>query len=451
MRSLLVDLAFSLALPVGAWFAGYALVRLASRRRRVDAGPPAPDLGPEPPALVNLVVNDGDLDVSAADATLVDLVVKGRLELRQPTDDPALTTVHLRDAHGDLSPYEEQVLELVTARAVDGMVPLAALAFPDRAAARDWWRELRAKIVADARERGLSRPRLSDGARAGLELWAFVAAAAVAVGFGVSLRLDSAPWLAVAIGFVVGGFLALAPTLLVTSIGLGERATEAGRVCAARWLGVREWLTAHGPFAELPPASVRMWDAYLSQGLALGAAPAADLHVELGARPRYLWSRHTGRWRRIRVRYARLRPGVGRGAFGPVAKAGASLFLAAAVYTAWAGPVAVVLCGLLALNAAYHLGGCLVDRVAAKSVTGRVLHTALWRAEMRENRRWRPDTFQRAQHHLVIDDGVGWSTTAWVVPEPMTDAFDVGDTVTIRVGRYSRVVTSLTVPVVDGG
>jgi hypothetical protein len=104
----------------------------------------------------------------------------------------------------------------------------------------------------------------------------------------------------------------------------GERDTPAGIVAAARWLPVRDWLRAHEQFGDLPPAAVTVWDRYLSYGLALGVAPATGAVLDLGMGDRRrgmgdrrrVWSSYGGRWRRVRVRYPRLRPHLGSGSDG---------------------------------------------------------------------------------------------------------------------------------------
>jgi hypothetical protein len=45
--------------------------------------------------------------------------------------------------------------------------------------------------------------------------------------------------------------------------------TDEGRVAAAHWLGVRDFIGDHGNFDDLPPAAVAVWDRYLAYGAAM--------------------------------------------------------------------------------------------------------------------------------------------------------------------------------------
>src|SRR4051794_25293119 len=85
------------------------LMLLATRPRTPRAEPATQDLGPEPPAVVSLLVAGWDLSEDAAESTLLDLAARGILEFRQPGNDPRQTTVHLRGtAPPDLNPYERR-------------------------------------------------------------------------------------------------------------------------------------------------------------------------------------------------------------------------------------------------------------------------------------------------------------------------------------------------------
>src|SRR5690606_19951239 len=165
-----------LAIVVGSlalFAAAYAGALLATRPARPSAGPATPDLGDEPPAVVNLLTNRWRPDEDAAESTLLDLAARGHLELRQPGADATHTTVHLRPAGGgdgaeSLRPYERRVLERIRGLAVDGVIPVTALTFRNPHQAKVWTRRLHREVVADARDRGLSRRRLSTTVVAGL-------------------------------------------------------------------------------------------------------------------------------------------------------------------------------------------------------------------------------------------------------------------------------------------
>ncbi|HKT03309.1 MAG TPA: hypothetical protein VJT31_27585, partial [Rugosimonospora sp.] len=148
---------------VGAWFLVYGLCLLATRPARPQPMPPTQDLGanPEPPAVVCLLANHWQVTEDAAEATLLDLGARRFLEFRQPGADPTQTTVHVRVADpAGLCAYERRVFDRVAGLAVGGVVPLTALTFRDQARAAGFAKRLRAEVIADARQRGLSRRRL---------------------------------------------------------------------------------------------------------------------------------------------------------------------------------------------------------------------------------------------------------------------------------------------------
>ena len=71
--------------PVG-WYLVVLAMHLVTRPRELRPGPPTPDLGGEPPAVVNLLVTRCELTAEAADATLLDLAARRILEVFQPGD-----------------------------------------------------------------------------------------------------------------------------------------------------------------------------------------------------------------------------------------------------------------------------------------------------------------------------------------------------------------------------
>src|SRR6478609_5543499 len=87
----------SVALPLAALilFAYLGYRRLAPRLRRVRGGPPTTELRDEPPAVVNLLVNQLADAPQAASATLLDLAARRILEIHQIADEPSHTLVRV--------------------------------------------------------------------------------------------------------------------------------------------------------------------------------------------------------------------------------------------------------------------------------------------------------------------------------------------------------------------
>ena len=63
--------------------------------------------------------------------------------------------------------------------------------------------------------------------------------------------------------------------------------TSEGKVAAAHWLGVREFLVEHGMMADVPAGGVAVWDRYVAVAATFGLAPEAidDLVLRLRTRP----------------------------------------------------------------------------------------------------------------------------------------------------------------------
>ncbi|WP_438296026.1 DUF2207 family protein [Streptomyces sp. HUAS TT7] len=295
------------AVLIGVWLAMFGLALAATRNGMVETGPATQEFGPDPesPAVVTLLANRWRSVDRAAAATLLDLAARGLIEVRQPDDDPAHSTVHVtgKDA-GPLMPYERRVLDRVVERAGDAGAPIGAIAFRAEERAKSWNSELRQEIVAEARLRGLSRARFAPPLATALYGTAFApgvlfSVAVVSGGHGIRGAL------------LIGAAPAVALMWLLARV-LGERATPRGLERAGHWAGVAAWLHAHEEFAQLPPAAVTVWDRYLGYGTALGVTSRAGrlLGFDAGDK-RKVWSAYGGTWRPVRIRYPRLRPGFG--------------------------------------------------------------------------------------------------------------------------------------------
>lgn len=464
MEPFVIDIVI-VVVSLALFAAAYGGARLATRPARPPTGPAVPDLGDEPPAVVNLLANRWRLNEDAAESTLLDLAARGYLELRQPGADPTHTTIHLRPAGATadpaaLQPYERRVLERVRGLAVDGVIPVTALTFRNAHQAKVWTRRLHREVVADARARGLSRRRLSPTLTAGL-----IAVAAVSAGgiFLAALRLtlrDDSGETSPMFPFWAGAmaFLVLAG---IATQQRGERDTAAGRAAASRWLGVRAWLRAHEDFADLPPAAVAVWDRYLPYGAALGVTHTASAVLDLGmGNRRLVWSSYGGRWRRVRVRYPRFWSRYGQGVPSLLLPALFTMIIGGLVIRYHQVPtdfgtvndpelrrnldlVAQIILGLgvlLVARGGYRAVRALTDLATTRTITGEVLWREVWRTRSQGKNRPRKPWLD----YLAVDDGSADRTTAWGLPRDVADAgCRDGDTVTIRVRPWSRRVVEV--------
>src|SRR5215211_5305450 len=78
-----VALVFAGGVAAAAWLIVVAVVRVARAPESPDEAPPTMDLGPEPPAVANMLANRWKPTPEAVPATLLDLAARGYLELRQ--------------------------------------------------------------------------------------------------------------------------------------------------------------------------------------------------------------------------------------------------------------------------------------------------------------------------------------------------------------------------------
>jgi hypothetical protein len=438
------------AVSLVGWLAAFGLVLVATRPVRPDAAPATQELGPAPeaPAVVSLLVNDWKLNEDAAESTLLDLAGRRILELRQPDDDPRNTTVHLPQARpSGLAPYEALMYERVVSVAKGGVVPLRALKFRDPRAAARFQSRIRSAVVAEARNLGLSRRRISA------QVMVVLAGLALLSGAGVAVAVLVGTWGAEGRDLrPVGGAGAITFVALnsVLARGYGERDTPLGREVAARWLGVRRWLVDTEAFGDLPPAAVAVWDRYLAYGAAVGASRVASEVIDLSlTNRRKIWSAYGGTWRVVRVRYPRVWPRYGQTVPTLVFRGAAALVVAyvlsrAIGFVDEVGPIprvdliqaamAAVAAGL-GFYGLYAVARALTDLVTTRRITGEVL----WK--QRES----SDTDHPSNWFLAVDDGATDRTTAWILPADQSGACSVHDVVEVAVRPWSRRVASVAV------
>lgn len=264
-----------------------------------------PRLGPDPPAIANLVVHDGRLTRAAVSATLLDLAARKYLAIDAVSS--GTYVCRLRHEPEDLVPYEQMVYDTVADNCVDGAVPVEMLTRELRYQPRTWMDRFHRSVTDEAKEAGLVEIPNGWGAFDG---WAWLRVAVLAIVLLVVI--------AAADGHVIDGTVAGALFLLVLVVGgtVGDslfdmtwRLTPEGRVAASGWRTVQRRLGEDGAFADLPPTAVVVWHRYLAYGVALHVAHAAATALPMGEDDsRRAWSAATGRWRRLHVTYPRRRP-----------------------------------------------------------------------------------------------------------------------------------------------
>ena len=297
-----------------------AAVWASTRPPRPEPGPSTMDLGTETPALVDLLTGGFRVEADAVPATAVDLAARRWLDIEEVTGGNVVLRVR-REGRGELAPYEDRVRRHVERQAVDGVAPAAALTLGPEGVSRRWWRGFVREVNRHGRQLGLCRRRWRLGHL--VAIWLPIAAtwALLFTTAGTADRVESpGAWgsagvVALGIGFVVAVVLAALARRIVRSEAQAE--TPAGMAAASRWLGVRDQLRETGSFEEAPAASVAIWERYLAYATAMGLAPIVQRQLPFETEhDRHAWSRSTGHWRRVRVRYLVLRPGWGQSPWG---------------------------------------------------------------------------------------------------------------------------------------
>jgi hypothetical protein len=276
------------------WLVAAFLLYLSRKPPEPPVGDQTLELGPEPPAVANFLVNDFRVTDDAVPATLIDLAARDVVDIEQRG--PGVFYVRLRERSVEvLTSYERRVLERLRRLAHDDVVPAEALTTGGAAESKRWRRRFANEVVADAQARGLSHDAL--GSRLFARLLAAAAIPAVLV-----WALTELPFgflVLVGAGAILGWIHARHP----------QRETPEGLAAASRWLGVRAELAENEVFPTHSPLTVDLWSRLLAYGAALGVATGAAAPLPMGAESDTdAWSSYGGRWRPVRVSYPRRWP-----------------------------------------------------------------------------------------------------------------------------------------------
>jgi hypothetical protein len=290
----------------------------ATRPRLSDAvgnAKPEPIAGSglEPPAVVALLTNGYDVPRSAVTATAIDLATRGWVTLTT-VDQELVVVTRGNGAVGDsLQPFEQQVMNHLTARAFNDLASASTVASSHHRLNRRWWLRFSRSVAKVAHDGGLSIRRYTA-----LEIAPSAAAATVgligswlAVSGGTEIAIADS-WQSRGVWLVaVAAAIGLIWSTALRAIGSAQRPTELGTTRTARWMGYRQRLSdripAHASVLA-PPAQ----QSALAHACVMGVAE----HVldEFPAAPedhRRAWSEAGDVPRVVRVRYP-IRPGYGQ-------------------------------------------------------------------------------------------------------------------------------------------
>lgn len=265
--------------------------------------PATSDLGPETPAVANLLANGGRLTPDALPATLFDLAARRAVSIEET--EPGQYGCRLAGGTPDgLKPYESRVFQLLRKRAAGGLVPARALTSGPSDEAKGWFKGFRREVVDEATADGECERRWP---RPVLTVMALLVLAAFYLGSGAGSEDESSfTWpQAIAVALAIGAALVMAQAFTEDMVML----TPDGAKARGRWLSLRKYLHDDEMFASLPPTAVVVRERYLAYGAALGVAAAAVRAIPMGAESdRWAWTRYGGQWRQVRVSYPQLWP-----------------------------------------------------------------------------------------------------------------------------------------------
>lgn len=296
-----------------------ATLRLSRLTKIVPAGATM-ELRSESPAVVDLLTGGFTVEDDAVPATVVDLAARGWFTIEDYGDDTIVRTRSVRPSGDTLQPYEQRVLSHIEQHAIDGVVPTRVLTTGQKQRAKRWFRGFSHEVIHHAQQLGLCTRRwgwLQIAVVWALSVLAAVPAIVVFDTAGESP--DVADW--ASLGNVLAGLAIVVSLLLVVvAVWVGrvdaQKDTPAGVEAAAHWMGVRDFYRNTGDFETKSAASVAIWDHHLAYATALGLAQRVHRQIPFDSEhDRHAWSRATGQWRRVNVRYRTVRPGWGRHPF----------------------------------------------------------------------------------------------------------------------------------------
>jgi hypothetical protein len=416
------------AVATAPWLLAVGVVYLRRRPTTPEAARPTLDLGPEPPAVANFLVNDFRVTREAVPATLLDLAARGVVEIEERGAEQYVCRIRRDDA--SLTAYERRIVDLLKRREHGGIVPAQALTTGPDAEAKRWWNGFSREVVADAQRLGLSLDLLDRRTLKWLTLTALGPAAVVALLFDFNVGL----------GYWVCAVLLLGAALSRHT----QRDTPAGLEAASRWLAVRAGLEGDEVFPTLPPLVVALWERHLAYGAAFGLARAALRAIPLGAESaRRAWSAYGGTWRPVRIRYPYLVP-PGWGVHPLAAMLRAGLWLALAVFELAVvrplfvdtvhGAIAILLVVLPAVVAG-ATGLIVLEAIAdlwwTREIRGQVLRLRAFGSD--DDRR----------HYAAVDDGRSARIRAFRVRSELYSALAQDQVVTATITRNLRYVRAI--------
>jgi hypothetical protein len=287
------------------------LIAIRANNPRPIPGPARLTLGPEPPAIANLLVQGWKPNRSgwrpshaAAFATLLDLAARGHYALVVGPSRELLLRGPRSRSEDLLASFELQLHEHVAGRlSGDEMPPGAAIPDPEDEDGKDWYKRFDIAVIGEGRRLGLVGDPFPERARWRVRAATALPTAALGLWFFTLSPGSSLPAFVVEMclfWFVFGYALAGFGFLIASSQLDGVSGTAEGRAAASRWMGTRDALLTAPWLLRFPEPALPFDDRTVAWAVALDAAPEV-LAALAPANKDHAWSRAQGRWRIVRI------------------------------------------------------------------------------------------------------------------------------------------------------
>lgn len=246
----------------------------------------------DPPAFVNALIggfgkNIGELDQKAFQATIMDLIDKGKLgvESEEDTEFTKSTFLTVKSTEG-LARYEKELISILRSYELNGRISLSymqdclreesqARSYTDRY--NNWCENFKNEYLSDE----VLKEYFDDS---GYTYMMFFGIAAIilavivgAISIFMDFRGDFITMIFAIFFAIVGGLCLFLPS------GIGGKYTMKGKLYTERWEKFKKFLKDYSLIKEHPPESIAIWNKYLVYATALGVADevykAMKIHV----------------------------------------------------------------------------------------------------------------------------------------------------------------------------
>ena len=256
----------------------YSVISRALFSSDVPARTGLPTVRDEPPAVINLLVNDLSNTADAPTAVLLHLARRGFVSFSISDDGVEYIELTAREAEGTPLAYEAAVLNLVRAamKTQDEFGPITVETLREFCAdrtdnANEWWLSFQEQVAEHAVSLGLVARWCSPTMVRILKACAItvVGVALLSLGRGSTpAQSDPHSW---AVGIL--SISALLTFIALSRLDTDElRYTRSGRNAAADWLQTRSSMQHVGSFADLGPSAVNIWGDAMYRASAVGVA-----------------------------------------------------------------------------------------------------------------------------------------------------------------------------------